>query len=78
MSEASQWVEVYAVVRYDHYLGDDAASEAKVAVKEILPTRDEAEREVERLNNLEAGRGSTYFWQYTRYYPQGCGAVAEQ
>jgi hypothetical protein len=77
MNEAREWIEAYAVVRYDHYLADDAASEAKVAVKEILPTREEAEREVERLNELDAGRGSTYFWQYTRYYPQGRGASTE-
>lgn len=71
MTEARQWIEAYAVVRYDHYLGADASSEAKVTVKEVLPTREEAEREVDRLNKLEAGRGSSYFWQYTRYYPQG-------
>lgn len=43
----------------------------KVTVKEILPSREEAEREVARLNALDAESGSTYFWQYTRYFPEG-------
>lgn len=76
MTDDRQWIEAYAVVRYDHYLGDDASSEAKVTIKEVLPTREEAEREVDRLNALKAGRGSTYFWQYTRYFPQGRGSPA--
>jgi hypothetical protein len=64
-------IDAYAVVRYDHYLGEDVAPEAKITVKEILPSREEAEREVQRLNALERSRDRVYFWQYTRYFPEG-------
>jgi len=59
--------QVYAVVRIDEHLsGTDA-----ITVKEILPTMEQAEREVERLNVLNRDKGSYYFWQATRYFPQG-------
>lgn len=60
-------IQVYAVVRIDEYLsGADA-----ITVKEILPTLEQAEREVERLNRLNRDKGSYYFWQATRYFPEG-------
>ena len=60
-------VQVYAVVRIDEHLsGADA-----ITVKEILPTMEQAEREVERLNRLNSDKGSYYFWHATRYFPQG-------
>jgi len=33
----------------------------------------EAELEVARLNALNDQRDRTYFWQYTRYFPEGRG-----
>jgi hypothetical protein len=66
-------VQVYAVVRIDEYLsGADA-----ITVKEILPTIEQADREVERLNRLNSDKGSYYFWQATRYFPRGSGVDGE-
>jgi hypothetical protein len=60
-------VEVYAVVRIDEYAkGDDG-----VRIKEILPTLDEEIQEVERLNELNRDKQCHYFWQTTRYFPNG-------
>ncbi len=60
--------QVYAVVRLDR---DSEVSELAVTVKEILPTQEEAEREVERLNHLQTDEMASYFWQATRYFPDG-------
>jgi hypothetical protein len=57
---------VYAVIRSDDFLGDDCPSEEKVTVKMIVRDRDEAEREVARLNALQKPGGPHYFWQVTR------------
>jgi hypothetical protein len=40
-------------------------------VKEILPSMEGAEKEVERLNELSRDKGCYYFWQATRYFPEG-------
>jgi hypothetical protein len=60
--------QVYAVVRLDL---DARTSHGAVTVKEVLPTQEEAEREVERLNGLRSDHLTTYFWQATRYFPDG-------
>jgi len=60
-------VEVFAVVRVDHARHVEEA----ITVKEILPTLEEAVREVERLNRLNQDKGAHYFWQATRYFPSG-------
>jgi hypothetical protein len=46
----------------------DGAGEPEVAftVKLIVPTVEEAEREVARLNELNGGNGCRYFWTPTR------------
>ena len=60
-------VQVYAVVRVDEYSsGSDA-----ITVKEVLPTMEEAEKEVERLNRAIGNKGCYYFRQTTRYFPEG-------
>ena len=61
-------LQVFAILRVD--IGIHSLEDA-VTVKEILPGRVEAEREVERLNKLNASKGARYFWQPTRYYPEG-------
>lgn len=61
-------VQVFAVVRVDL---DAASAENAFTVKEVLPTEDEAAAEVERLNALNAVKGTRYFWQATRYFPKG-------
>jgi hypothetical protein len=60
-------VQVYAVVRVDDYLeGEDA-----ITVREILPTMEEAIKEVDRLNQLNGPKGAHYFWQATNYFSNG-------
>jgi hypothetical protein len=46
-----------------------------LTVREVLPTQDEAEREVERLNQLASARGGDvrYWFSITRFFPEGRG-----
>jgi hypothetical protein len=60
-------VQVYAVVRIDDYQEGEAA----ITVKEILPTMEEAIKEVDRLNKLNSSKGAHYFWQSTNYFADG-------
>lgn len=62
--------EAHAVVRYDVYIADIADA---ISIVAVVPTRDEAEAEVERLTAVNADKGSRYFWVPTRYYPEGRG-----
>lgn len=70
-----QVIQVYAVVRIDIDegidLSDPAGASDRIRVKEVLPTLEEATREVQRLNELNGSRRAFYFWQATRYYPEG-------
>jgi hypothetical protein len=67
---------VYAVVRIDlpdsesvdEIAGDPALW---ITVKEIVPTREEADKEVQRLNALNADKGCIYFSQVTRLFRDG-------
>jgi hypothetical protein len=68
--------EVFAIVRIDFpdegswdHIGADPS--AWVTVKEVLPSLAEAEREVERLNTLNTGKGCVYFAQGTRLFHAG-------
>ena len=60
-------VPVYAVVRIE----DGESIEVAITVVEILPTMDQAIQETERLNKLNNDKGARYFWQATRYFPDG-------
>jgi len=42
-----------------------------ITVKEVLPTWEEAEQEVQRLNALAAEKGCVYFSSLARYFPEG-------
>jgi hypothetical protein len=65
-------IHVFAIVRLDATpQPGEPLDPARVTVKEILPTLEEAEAEVARLNRLNADKGSVYFWQTTRYFPAG-------
>jgi hypothetical protein len=66
-SQARGKVHLYAVVRHDP---QSPSPQAAFAVKEVLPTLEEAEAEVQRLNGAARG-GTVYFWQTTRFYPAG-------
>ena len=48
-----------------------------VTVIFVVPTADEAEREVKRLNGGKASPNTMYFWTPTRFYPPGRGIAPE-
>ena len=62
---------VYAIVRFDRFV---QSSEDSFTVKEIVGTRAIAESEVKRLNEVNAEKDCTYFWQTTRLFPLGSSA----
>jgi len=77
---ADQKIQVFAVIRVDdvaEFGVDNADIQRRVTVKQVLPTLQEAEAEVERLNSLNEDKGAYYFWQTTRFYPNGRSRVAE-
>jgi hypothetical protein len=47
------------------------APPGNVTVTEVLPTLDEAQTDVARLNEVNPEKSVTYFWQTTRYSPEG-------
>jgi hypothetical protein len=59
--------QVFAVVRVDDFPRLDVPIESKVTVKQIVATREIAEREVARLTRINADKGCRYFWQTTRF-----------
>jgi hypothetical protein len=62
-------MQVFAVVRFDLESRDP---ELAVTVKEVVPTLEEAQIEVARLNELVEGKSRVrYFWQATRFFPEG-------
>ena len=70
---ANRKILLHAVVRHDKYF--DSVSEA-ITVVAVVPTKEQALREVARLNDLKAGKRSSYFWTPAKYYPNGRGADA--
>ena len=48
-----------------------APGPSNVKVKEVVTTAEEAQREVMRLNALNAGKGCRYFWQATHIFLDG-------
>jgi hypothetical protein len=68
------WTYVYVIYRVD--VSDPPPSPAtdaneRVTIKEVLPTREEAEAEVTRLNKITEGKGCSYYYQNARYYARG-------
>ena len=74
--------DAYAIVRldwsarpsdfaYDGSSPDVSPGPVGVTVKEVVLDLGEAEREVERLNRLNASKGCRYFWQHTRLFADG-------
>ena len=61
-------VQVFAVIRFDNFIGD---AENATAVVEILPTAEQARAEADRLNALNGAKGARYFVRASRYYPEG-------
>jgi Domain of unknown function (DUF6429) len=62
---------VYAIIRFD---GFSQNPELSFTVKEVVATPEIAESEVKRLNELNADKDCTYFWQTTRLFPPGTAA----
>jgi hypothetical protein len=86
MSEKPRYLQGYAVIRIDDGPLDDmgrvresiidgtevpAPGPARVSIKEVVMTVEEARREVVRLNALKAGKGCTYYWQTTHIFFDG-------
>ena len=63
-----RYEHVYAIVRYDRF---QEPSEQSFTVKEVVTTQAMAEAEVNRLNELNADKNATYFWQLTRLFSKG-------
>ncbi len=57
---------VYAIIRIDEFHGETASWPNRVTVKEILWDEEEAKKEVDRLNRLNAQKDCQYFFQMTR------------
>jgi hypothetical protein len=66
--ERARKIPVYAIVRLEL---DAAAPDLAVAIKEVVPTLQDAEDEVQRLNLLNSEKNCRYFWRATRYFPDG-------
>ena len=57
---------LYAVIRVDKDYSESEPWESRISVKEVVLTPEEAEKEVERLNQLNGLKNDYYFWQTTR------------
>ncbi len=64
-------VLLHAVVRHDEYAEDITNA---ITVVAVVPTKQEAEQEVDRLNQVNAEKRCSYFWTPAKYYPDGRGA----
>ena len=61
----------FAIIRIDDYFGDETPIEQRITVKKVVRDAGEADREVERLNNLRDGQRSRYVSQITRIDDSG-------
>lgn len=59
-----QTIPAYAIVRHSQWSADPAGA---IDVVAVVPTREEAEDEVQRLKRLNAGNPCRFFWTQTRY-----------
>ncbi len=62
----SKYRHVYAIVRVDQYDTLEVLLEERISVTKVLWSEQAAVLEVERLNNLNAGKKCRYFWLLTR------------
>jgi hypothetical protein len=67
---------LFAVLRLDRPYDDDFRRvfdepRSHITLKEVLPTWEEAVREVERLNTLNADKRCINFPSLARYFPHG-------
>jgi hypothetical protein len=63
----AKYDHVYAIIRLDWpALSGVAPDKNLITVKKVVRSQEEAEREVHRLNKLNADKGCQYFYQITR------------
>ena len=67
MKKNKKHVHVFAIIRYDDFQ-EYAPSEIAeaITIKKVVWSREVAEQEVARLNQLNGDKGVLYFWQMTR------------
>jgi hypothetical protein len=66
------YVHVFVVIRVDEFEGDE-----RITIKEVVTTREVAEREVDRLNQINGEKDCWYFWEQSRFFPDGSSFGAE-
>ena len=62
----AKYPHVYAIVRFDHYMSKSELENCATVVK-VLPSRDLAEEEAERLRQVNEGKHCTYVVQINRF-----------
>jgi hypothetical protein len=68
------WEYLFVVYRVDRGHWHDSSKvdiNECVTIKEVLPTAENAQEEVERLRALNGGKGAEYYYQQARYYRGG-------
>jgi hypothetical protein len=65
----SQYEHVYVIVRVDLPVVDDASPENSIAVVKVLSSKEAADREVARLNEVNGGKGCKYVNFVSRLIP---------
>jgi hypothetical protein len=64
----SKFQHVYAIVRFDFPVNQDDPENSVAGVK-VVPSKELAEREISRLNKLNARKSCRYELQTTRLIP---------
>ena len=70
-SQQARKQPVYAVVRMDHFAHGGVDISHRITIKEILPTAEEADAEVERLQALKPRDEVEYFVAGGNWFPDG-------
>jgi hypothetical protein len=63
--------QVYAILRYDAFHGDNTPPEVAVTIKELVRSEELAIAEVARLNALNGESDVRYWYQLARLFPEG-------
>jgi hypothetical protein len=64
--------QVFLIIR-EELRGPDVPIEDRLSLHKTVASQEAAEREVERLSGLDAGRSSRYYWQaWTLETPDEC------
>jgi hypothetical protein len=58
---------LYAIVRYESDASPNTPIDFRVTIKKVVEDAAYAQQEVERLNQLNKGKGCCYFFQATRF-----------